>query len=490
MKQFAIAALFWSVLAGQISADMVLYNIPYANAQILLQGRIKTNPGGTSTFTHPKYGNFYMATHNVLEVYKVPSEKAIYDRMLNQANTAEDALKAADYALKHGNTAGVYKAAAAAIKFDSNNERARKIESLYRLIREPLGDHSKEEAELRKVVRTSGMKIKTSPHFILLHDTPDKKPTFGEKQMRYTRAESRLQLLERVYETFLLKFYSKGVTLEIPKERLKVVLFNDNSDYYDFANTISPSLSSTIGFWDPDTNISFFFDHGSSDQFKMLGAIADDLQRQKAEAKRIRALNAREIVRMADTISLLVAVDQENSDIEVVSHECTHQMAGNTGLFPRHVRIPQWVHEGMATYFEAPADASWSGIGAVNKDRLAYYRALAEGDREHSNIDFVVGDQIFKYAATHGAVLHGYAQAWALTHFLVEKHFDEFMAFSRRLGQMPPDIILSPGTLTKLFDDTFTTERETMNLEWRRYMKSLRTDTETILEGKKQSGFR
>lgn len=222
----------------------------------------------------------------------------------------------------------------------------------------------------------------------------------------------------------------------------------------------------------------------------MLREVSKSLQKQKDEAVRIRALNARDIVRMANTISLLIAVDQENSDIEVVSHECTHQMAGNTGLFPRHVRIPQWVHEGMATYFEAPSDASWSGIGAVNQERLAYYRALAETDREHSNIDFVVGDEIFKYAASHNAVLHGYAQAWALTHFLVENHFEEFMTFFKRLGQMPPDIILSPTLLTKLFDVSFTTDRETMNLEWRRYMNTLQTDTERVLKGKGAPGFR
>ena len=102
-------------------------------------------------------------------------------------------------------------------------------------------------------------------------------------------------------------------------------------------------------------------------------------------------------------------------------------MAGNTGLLPRHVRIPSWVHEGLATYFETPNGAMWSGIGAVNESRLSLYRAL-ERDREHSNIGFIVGDQIFDYAGSLGAKLHGYGQAWALTHFLMEKHFDKFIA--------------------------------------------------------------
>ena len=41
---------------------------------------------------------------------------------------------------------------------------------------------------------------------------------------------------------------------------------------------------------------------------------------------------------------MLVEIERENSDIEVVSHETTHQMAGNTGLLPRNVLIPSWTH--------------------------------------------------------------------------------------------------------------------------------------------------
>ena len=184
---------------------------------------------------------------------------------------------------------------------------------------------------------------------------------------------------------------------------------------------------------------------------------------------------------MADTIELLVGIERENLDIEVVSHEATHQMAGNTGLFPRDVVVPSWVHEGLATYFETPDDAAWSGIGAVNKDRLDLYRVL-ERDRVHSNIDFIVGDQIFDMAATIRGTLHGYGQAWALTHFLMERHFREFITFYRRIGEMPPDVLISPQVLTELFSESFGTDRRSLDSEWRAYMRTLKTDLELILE--------
>jgi hypothetical protein len=146
------------------------------------------------------------------------------------------------------------------------------------------------------------------------------------------------------------------------------------------------------------------------------------------------------------------------------------------------VQVPRWVHEGLATYFETPNGATWGGVGAVNNSRLKLYRVLAP-DREHSNVDFIVGDQIFDFAASHGAVVHGYSQAWGLTHFLMEKHFDQFLSFYRLLGEMPPDLPLSPDNLNQIFDKAFAgTSRSEIDAEWHAYMDTLKTDIELILE--------
>jgi len=122
----------------------------------------------------------------------------------------------------------------------------------------------------------------------------------------------------------------------------------------------------------------------------------------------------------------------------------------------------------------------WGGMGAVNESRLQLYRAL-ENDREHSNLSFIVGDQIFDYAKTLGATLHGYGQAWALTHFLLEKHFDEFLAFYRRLGELPPDTVPSQEIINQLFDECMGIDRAALDQQWRAYMNSLKTDIEQIL---------
>lgn len=467
-------------LFDSAQADIVFYRIPNSGLRMALQGRTTVNPGGTVTFNHPKFGTLYFALNDV-EIHKVDSLGDIFRKKLNRAKNAADAdqlMEVAEWALHNGMLTGMYQAVAAVLEIDPEHEAAKRIRDVKRRIDEPLPEKQEQEDALRQSVPVPGMRIARSKHFILLHDTPEK-PAEGRK---LPRAEERLELLERVYESFLLKFYSRGVELDIPDERLKVVLFNDYEMFKDYAVSLSPSLASAAGFWSPATNISIFFDHGTDEDFQTLRDLAKEVHDTADQARRLGARNVGNVIRFARSLDLLVQVAQEASDIEVVSHEATHQMAGNTGLFPRGVRVPAWAHEGLATYFEAPNDAAWAGIGAVNEQRLDWYRALAS-DREHSNIDFIIGDQIFDYAGNHGATLHAYGQAWALTHFLMEHHLDKFMEYYRRLGEFPPETPLSSEVLTKIFNEVFGEKHDILELQWRDYMRSLKTDIEVILEG-------
>jgi hypothetical protein len=458
-------------------ADVVFYRLPTKSGSVVvLEGSATVNPGGTVSFNHSKFGKIHFDIENV-EIRKAPTLTSQFGRQLGRAgNDADKRMEAAQWALRHGLLPQFYDAVGKALEANPQHLRATLVKNLRQSMDVDLGDSMQQEKEMRELIGRSDMKFKRSKHFLLMHDTPD---TFTRGKL--TRADERLQLLETVYEAFLMRFFAYGVALEIPKERLKVVLFNEYKDYVLFAERLSPGLSSASGFWSGGHNTAIFYDHGTNDQFKVLAELSKILQARKQDAIRERTANAANTVRLADTISMLVEIERENSDITVVSHETTHQMAGNTGLLPRHVLIPSWVHEGLATYFETPNGANWSGVGAVNADRLEWYRML-EPDREHSNIDFIVGDQIFDFAGSHETKVAGYGQAWALTHFLLEKHFDEFMGFYRRLGEMPPHAHLSSEVITQLFNEEVKVKRNVLDLEWRSYMRSLKTDIEDILD--------
>lgn len=457
-------------------ADLLIYrNGPL---QMTVQGKIYVNPGQTVTLVHPKFGQLHFGLDSV-EMHTVPTTVQQYNKMFARAQQSGDTtamFKACVWALKHGLLENYFDGINKILAVDPQHQEAQRVLSLKRKMDEPIYDSSQQEKELRQLVRNDGMKVAKSKHFILLHDTPDK-PAEGSKK---TRSEERLDLLERVYESFLLLFYSRGMELEIPKERMKVVLFNEYDDYYQFSVAQSPSLASAAGFYDPVINTSVFYDHGSDETFELLKKVAKVYEKRADEAIRRKEKGQAELIRFGRTFKVLIQIQQENEDIKVVSHEATHQMAGNTGLFPRHVLVPAWVHEGLATYFEAPGDATWAGIGAVNRDRLEWYRAL-EGDREHSNINFIVTDQIFDLAGSHASRIHAYGQSWALTHFMLENEFDKIMAYYRALGELPPNMVFSPDTLQEVFNRTFGEDRTGLDQRWRSYMRGLKTDTELIL---------
>ncbi len=476
------AALF----APATRADVLFYTLPgKSGLAVTLEGSTGVNPGGTVTYTHPKFGKIHFDGASV-DIRKVPTLTSQFTRQLNKAvalddrgQSAEACMAASQWALRHGLLKQFHSAVDKALAADPTHVRALLVRNLQAKMNVDLGDSSAEISAMQRLIGRSEMKVLTSKHFVLMHDTPDR-PSRGTGAK--TRADERLALLETVYEAFLLRFYAAGVALEIPNRRLKVVLFNEYKDYLAFATKLSPDLASASGFWSPDDNTAIFFDHATNDEFKELAVLSKVLQQRKADAIRERDEKTADTVRLADTVQLLVEIERENSDIEVVSHEITHQMAGNTGLLPRHVRVPSWVHEGLATYFEAPKGAAWSGIGAVNQSRLDWYRLLAP-DRVHSSLDFIVGDQIFDFAGNHVSQVAGYGQAWALTHFLMERHFDRFMTFYRRLGEMPPDLILSAEVVNALFDESFRgVPRKSLEDEWRAYMTRLRTDLELVLE--------
>ncbi|RCS49420.1 DUF1570 domain-containing protein [Bremerella cremea] len=465
---------------SQSYADLVLYQVPGTTLVFILQGRAKVNPGATVTFRHPTFGNLYMSASDV-KIYKVPSVESLAVNKLSKAKSDGDlngCLDAARNALKIGKLDLFYQACKAAWEIDPNDDRIKKLVELKRAIEKPVPIDPAQEKIMRDFTKNrADMKFMRSKHFLLLHDTSDKK----DSRTRKTRAEERLELLETVYASFLMKFCLEGVELEVPDKLLMVVLFAEHSEYLQFVNLLGPDLASAAGFYHRIHNVAVFYDQGTDQSFELLNALNREIQHERDEIVRRKISGLADIIRFADTLNLLIEVKRENLDIEVVSHEATHQLAANTGLMPADSPIPVWVAEGLATYFESPKQAAWSGIGAVNAERLNWYRELAP-IRKYSNIDFIVSDQIFTRSANNFTTLHAYGQSWALTHFLMEKHFDKLVLYYRELGKLPKASHAKPEELQKVFDKVFGSDKQALDGQWRAYMRSLKTDLERTLE--------
>lgn len=417
---------------------------------------------------------------------RAPTAQSVYAakrRKVNQTPTVDGLLELSEWALHHGMLERCKELMGEAWKVDNTNQRLRYLAGLMRYVNQPATSSPSEEKRVRDLIGRPDMEALRSRHFLLLHDGVAE----VDPVTRKTRAQMRSELLETVYESFFLTFAFRGKYLKPPTEPLVVVLYSDHADFMLMERRLEMSLRQTAGFYLPAEHVSMFYDSGSSPSYKALMQLEKSLSSARQMAIQTRSPGAGQLIRFTKTLELLIDIQRETDDVTVVSHEAVHHLAAATGLFRRDGAFVRWVHEGLASYFESAKMAQWSGVGAIDQDRLGYYRIL-EPDPERGSLEFIVSDLGFVVEEVLGNQLPAYGQAWALTHFLFDRHFDELMTFYDRLGDLPKK---EPGTetvrehgekLMAVFDEVFE-DRVRLELEWRRYMRTLKTDLEQLADG-------
>lgn len=471
-----MSATVFASFAAAARADYVLYSLPLktdnAILEFVFEGEAHTHPR-TIELQHPKYGTLVFG-RQLAKAFETESVRKRLEREMLQAYEKQDATKLLSLgreALRKGYLVAHYNAAIATLEFAPDHPQAKAIVELKQQIDEEPTDAEAAEAELRKIVPIPEMKVARSKHFLMLHDLDAPKKR-GEKG----RADERLELMEKVYESFLNFFAARGAKLDPPRKLLKSVVFRHQRDFDAFyRDEKGQDIYRVAGVYNIKLDVSFFFEHASLREFTELQSLTADLNALAKDARRYNLQGRAELMRFVKMIDVLVQVERENEDIESVSHEVTHQMAVSTGLLPKDAAIPLWVHEGLATYFEAPREATWSGIGAVNAERLATFREARDQQRSLPTIERVVSDRVF---SSPEDMLAAYGQSWALTHFLMENHFDSLIRYYRLLASVPKERA-TEDSVVAAFDRVFLpADREGLTTQWRLYTNRLKTDIE------------
>jgi hypothetical protein len=463
---------------GLVRADILSYTIPGTQATIELSGRVTVNPGGTVSFRHPRGTLHFNIRDCQIQRSKTTKELYAAERTKTaKTNTAEGYLAMARWCIDKGMIEAADQALSDAWKLSPEHPDVKLMVQLVKYRKSTVTGSGQIETEMRDFLKQPSMKVARSRHYILMHDCSDEvDPLYG-----MAVADHRLELLEKVYDGFFMKYALLGYPLAVPKEPMRVVLFSDHSNYLNFVRILDPALKMAAGFYSPKENIAIFYLQKSDESREGINELVDALVEVREAARRRRVEGAGELIRLVKTLELLVDIDGENQEIEVVTHEATHQLAANSGLMDREKFHIRWAHEGLASYFEAPKDATWSGIGAVNETRLEYYRILALHP-EFSKLQFVVTDRIFDFAGNQFTAVAAYGQAWALTHFLMNRHTDQLIKFYRQMATDTEDTQRDDQWRNKLlatFVECFG-DMETLELEWKRYMRELRTDRELL----------
>lgn len=250
-----------------------------------------------------------------------------------------------------------------------------------------------------------GFRVHTTTHYTVVYDT----------SREY--AEWASSLLESLQEALTRYWKKQGLELQAPRFPLGVVIHSSRDDYQRYAKA-EIGTTGAVGYYSMRTNRVRMFDLTGSDELR-------------AEAGGGRRGSRRQITRMLSTpvAEPLVAT---------IVHEATHQVAYNTGVMQRYADLPLWFVEGMAVYFEAPnakSSRGWRGIGKVNYVRLKDFRRNLNGWSRESLTSLIASDDRLRNPRT---AADAYADAWALTYYLVKRRGDAYVQYVKTMAAKDP----------------------------------------------------
>jgi hypothetical protein len=136
---------------------------------------------------------------------------------------------------------------------------------------------------------------------------------------------------------------------------------------------------------------------------------------------------------------------------QTVGHEGVHQILANIGVQPRLSDWPLWLIEGFAEYCATPTrtkkGVAWDRMGTINALHMATLREL---DDPLSN-EIVGNAAVAKAPGRPSRLLDveslvtktrltptDYAQSWALTHYLAQRRYRDFLGYLKSMSAMPP----------------------------------------------------
>lgn len=229
--------------------------------------------------------------------------------------------------------------------------------------------------------------------------------------------------LERLHRAFVACWKKRGMDLHPPEFPLGVIIHATQQEFQAATQAeLGTPLGNAVGYYSLATNRVRTF----------------DLSGHEANRGVRRRSSLREINQM-------LASPASRPLVSTVVHEATHQVAFNVGVHVRHSDLPLWLVEGMATYFEAPdltSSRGWRGIGKVNYSRLKKFRTNLPRWGSGGLASLTSSDTRLRDPRT---AVDGYADAWALTYYLIRYRGDEYTAYVKMQAEKAPYQQGSPG---------------------------------------------
>lgn len=243
------------------------------------------------------------------------------------------------------------------------------------------------------------------------------------------------QRFEDLYRSFTHYFSVRGIKLQKPRFPMVAIVWPTQIEFMRYAAKEGSRVGTNIlGYYSPLTNRIALYDLGRG-------------QANEAEW-------------------------QEN--MATVIHEATHQTAFNTGIHSRLTKSPLWVIEGLGTMFEAPGvwnNAKHRGRDErLNRSRLADFKQYVSSGRptEGALAELIATDKLF-----NRDISAAYAEAWALTYWLVETRSDDYRRYLAKIAAQPDFSDYTAPQRLADFTAVFGRDLEMLDMQFVRYISKL-----------------
>ncbi|HVX84628.1 MAG TPA: DUF1570 domain-containing protein [Phycisphaerae bacterium] len=322
-------------------------------------------------------------------------------------------------------------------------------------------------------------KTRNSRHFVICYDTSD------------AFAAQRGGALEKSYDAFMAYFTMNKLRPQFLDHRLVVILFQNRSDYLEYAKkTEGADLQWAAGYYSQRTNRSAFYDESTGTEAE---EVAHDLGKYRAQLQQLNAqidaANARNNRSRALQLTLqrnnladaLGRVDNKVGNTlgmynsTKTTHEAAHQLAFNTGIQKRLVDYPLWFSEGLACCFEAEDHSGHRGPAVLNPGRVEEVHELMAANKLMPLDKFIVNPRPVSMSDDDLEVI--YAEGWALFHYLYRTNRNGMEKFLAAYNNEKPLLEIPITEQRKLFTDSFGSDLDTLDTQFKTYLRSLPAST-------------
>ncbi|MBX7165608.1 MAG: DUF1570 domain-containing protein [Pirellulales bacterium] len=285
-----------------------------------------------------------------------------------------------------------------------------------------------------------GFEVHRTAHYVVCHDTSAPYANWCGS------------LLERLYLAFTNYWSRQGFKLNEPEFPLVAIVFRDRQAYEQFAKPeLGDAAGKIIGYYSLRTNRVTMCD---------LTGVAG-LPPAQARRAGLSAINA------------ALRRGEAQWTVATVIHEATHQIAFNTGLQTRYADVPLWASEGLAVYFESPdleSSSGWRTMGEVNRPRLDQFRRFLPQRAADSLRTLIQDDTRLRDT---GTAADAYAEAWALTYFLMRQRREAYQGYLRKLAAKAQLVRDAPETRVADFVEAFG-DLSTLEADFLRQMRKVK----------------